>query len=50
MRDPGAPQFFGKNNDMPRFAGKLSEVELEALAQLLRGERAGAASAPPREF
>jgi ubiquinol-cytochrome c reductase cytochrome b subunit len=38
--DPAAPTFFGKRNDMPRFGGKLSPAELDAMTALLRAERA----------
>jgi hypothetical protein len=39
LRDPSAPRFFGKKSSMPPFADKLSDVELDALVELLRAER-----------
>jgi len=36
---PQAPRFFDNKNTMTRFAGKLSDGELDALAALLRAER-----------
>jgi ubiquinol-cytochrome c reductase cytochrome b subunit len=40
LADPSERRFFGDKNDMPRFRGKLSDTELDALAELLRAERA----------
>jgi ubiquinol-cytochrome c reductase cytochrome b subunit len=40
VADPTEPRFFGDKNHMPKFRGKLSDVELDAVAELLRAERA----------
>ena len=40
LADPSAPRFFGKKNEMPKFADKLSSAEIDALAGLLAQERA----------
>ncbi|HJZ86258.1 MAG TPA: cytochrome b N-terminal domain-containing protein [Polyangia bacterium] len=37
IADAGAPMRYGKRSKMPRFAGKLSDAELTALARLVRG-------------
>jgi ubiquinol-cytochrome c reductase cytochrome b subunit len=40
LEDPSGPHFFDGKNEMPKFRGKLADADLDALAQLLRGERA----------
>ena len=40
LQDPSAELFFAKQNEMPKFRGKLTDDELDALVSLLRAERA----------
>ncbi|HZS38082.1 MAG TPA: cytochrome b N-terminal domain-containing protein [Polyangia bacterium] len=40
LADPSEPRFFGDKNQMPKFRGKLEDADLDALADLLRAERA----------
>jgi len=39
LADPSDPRFFDGKNQMPKFRGKLSDADLDALAALLRAER-----------
>jgi ubiquinol-cytochrome c reductase cytochrome b subunit len=40
LADPGEDRFFGRANEMPKFRGKLSDADLDALTRFLRAERA----------
>jgi mono/diheme cytochrome c family protein len=40
LTDPGGDRFFGRKNDMPKVAAKLSDDELEAVIDWLGRERA----------
>lgn len=39
LRAPGSPRFYGEDNDMPAYAGELSDEDLRALVVFLRGLR-----------
>lgn len=39
LEDPSAPRFFGAKSQMPKFRGRLSDAELDALVAWLRAER-----------
>ena len=39
LSDPSDERFFGAKNQMPKFRGKLTDAELDALVTLLRAER-----------
>lgn len=39
LSDPGSPLYYGKKNDMPAFAKKLTAAELDSLTALLQAQR-----------